>query len=147
MDLELIQARWTLGVYPAEELPDLAAQLMVAGRDGPAVAELASFHRPARYEVLGAFARLMTELGQRPMSYPEAAVVLARHGMREIARALADGATSPADAAARLLELRYPREDAPAEMIRLSDAARRCRDEPGSAGDLVARAREFLGAS
>ena len=43
MDLDRVQAEWKLGHFSLEELPEVAAQLMVQGYEGGAILELASF--------------------------------------------------------------------------------------------------------
>lgn len=48
MNLDRAQVEWTLGRFPWEELPELAAQMMMQGHDGAAILELASLHMPHR---------------------------------------------------------------------------------------------------
>jgi hypothetical protein len=51
MDLDRAQEDCALGRFPHEQLPELGAQMMMQGHDGPAILELASFHRPGRWDV------------------------------------------------------------------------------------------------
>ena len=45
-DLDMVAVMWVLGHFPAERLPDVAAEAMVMGFDTPRVLNLASFAAP-----------------------------------------------------------------------------------------------------
>jgi len=75
MDLDRAHAEWTLGRCPTEELPELAAQMMILGFESPAILELASFHRPSLNDVDYALVeRAFADCGRRPLSEDEARV-------------------------------------------------------------------------
>ena len=73
MNLDRAQVDWTLGRFPYEELPELAAQMMMQGFESPAILELASFHRPGPHEVPGDLVdRAFQDCGRDPLSREEA---------------------------------------------------------------------------
>lgn len=81
MDLTRAQAEWKLGKYAfrSEELPELAAQMMMQGFEGPAILELASFHRPMNRDIpQGLVDRAFEETGRPPLTKVSAAFILAR---------------------------------------------------------------------
>lgn len=74
MDLGRAQAEWTLGIFPAEDLPELAAQMLMRGFESPAILELASFHRPRAGDVPDELvARAFLDCGRPPLARQEAA--------------------------------------------------------------------------
>jgi hypothetical protein len=73
MDLDQAQTRWTLGKFPYEELPELAAQMMMQGFEGPAILELVSFHKPTLYDIpKGLVDRAFLEAGRARLLLQEA---------------------------------------------------------------------------
>ena len=73
MDLDRAQAEWSLGLFPSEDLPELAAQMMMRGFDSPAILELASFHRPGRFDVPSTLVdRAFQDCGRPPLSHEKA---------------------------------------------------------------------------
>jgi hypothetical protein len=104
MDIDLVQAQWTLGRFPRERLPSFAAEAMVQGFDGPRVLDLASYDRPSfhlltREVVVAAF----QEMGRPPLTEDRAAEILAR------------------DAALRLLRNQISTDEGAAEMLHWMD--------------------------
>jgi hypothetical protein len=90
MDLDRAQADWTLGRFPSEDLPELAAQMLVQGHDGPAILELASFHRPGPWDVPRDLVdRAFQDAGRPPLPRDEA---MARR-VEELLRSTPDPAT------------------------------------------------------
>ena len=51
MNLDRAQASWVLGKLPVGDLPEVGAQMMIQGHEGPAILELASFHLPSVWDV------------------------------------------------------------------------------------------------
>lgn len=102
MDLDRAQWEWTLGTFPSRELPELAAQMMVQGFEGPAILELVSFHRPGPQEVPPDLVdRAFLETGRPPLPRRTAVWMLAAPD----ARALVEGWVPPVEGARRLLRL------------------------------------------
>jgi hypothetical protein len=86
MDFERVQAEWVLNRFPREQLPEVAAQAMMAGFEGPFILDLVSYAAPTLDRlkpqvVEGAF----REMGLPPVTRPQAVVRLAQ---REAARIL-----------------------------------------------------------
>jgi hypothetical protein len=71
MDLDRAQTEWTLGRFASEELPELAAQMMIQGFDSPAILELASFHRPPDVPA-ELVRRAFRDCGRAPLSREDA---------------------------------------------------------------------------
>ena len=71
MDLDRAHTDWTLGRFPSEDLPELAAQMMVQGFDSPAILELASFHRPLDVPA-ELVRRAFLDCGRAPLSREDA---------------------------------------------------------------------------
>jgi hypothetical protein len=104
MDLTQAQAEWSLGKYQfrSEELPELAAEMMAQGFEGPAILELVSFHRPMNRDLPpGLVDSAFRETGRPPLSKAAAARILAR----PIAKDVLDGRISPVDGASKILAL------------------------------------------
>jgi hypothetical protein len=81
MDLTRAQAEWKQGKYAfrSEELTELAAQMMMQGFEGPAILELASFHRPMNRDIpQGLVDRAFEETGRPPLTKVSSAFILAR---------------------------------------------------------------------
>lgn len=86
MDLDRAQADWTLGRFPSGNLPELAAQMMMQGHDGPAILALASFHRPGPWDVPRDLVdRAFQECGRPPLDVEEAACRLVERVLRTTA--------------------------------------------------------------
>ncbi len=85
-----------LGMFPAEEIPEFAADVMVAGFEGPAILELASFHKPTRRDIKDELVqRALMEMGRKPIPSPEAR----RRVAEDIARKIISGEAHPYDGA------------------------------------------------
>ena len=101
MDLDRAQANWTLGHFNSEELPELAAQMMMQGFEGPAILELASFHRPINRDIpKGLVERAFLETGRPSISVVEASSRLSE----PIAQRIVSGSTQPLEGALELLQ-------------------------------------------
>jgi hypothetical protein len=79
MDFDRVQAEWVLDRFPRAQLPEVAAQAMVAGFEGPNLLDLVgyaapSLHRLSDEVVEGAF----REMGRPPLTRREAALRLAQ---------------------------------------------------------------------
>lgn len=79
MDFDRVQAEWVLGRYPPEDLPEVAAQAMMQGFEGPFILDLAGYAAPSLHlltpaVVEGAF----REMGRAPITERQAAMRLAR---------------------------------------------------------------------
>ena len=78
MDLNRAQEDWVLGRFPYQQLPELAAQMMMQGHDGPAILDLASFHMPYGPGIPSDLvAEAFLEAGLPPLSRAEASLRLA----------------------------------------------------------------------
>ncbi len=77
MNLDRAQVDWTLGRFPCEELPELAAQMMVQGHEGPSILDLASYHRPTCSDLPADLVNQAFRESGRPPLNPEAVVLLA----------------------------------------------------------------------
>jgi hypothetical protein len=96
MDIGLFQAQWILGMFPAAQVPDFAASLMVAGFEGPAILELASFHKPTRWDIKDELVqRALAETGAKQISTSEAR----RRVAEDIARKIISREIHPYDGA------------------------------------------------
>jgi len=79
MDLDLVQARWVLELVSVDQLPEIAAQAMVQGFDGPGVLELASFDEPTLHLIKPEIVeQAFREMGRAPLTRGQAARRLAR---------------------------------------------------------------------
>lgn len=84
MDLDRAHVDWTLGRYPCEDLPELAAQMLMQGHEGPAILELASYHRPGPREVPADLVdRAFQEAGRPPLSPNETVLLQAEEAVVE----------------------------------------------------------------
>ena len=86
-----LRAHWELRRLPPENLPDIAAQLLGAGFDGPSIRELAGLVRPSRSEVEALADAAFEEAGAEHLGPVEAAWVVAR----EVASAIVAGKIPP----------------------------------------------------
>jgi hypothetical protein len=97
LTLDLAQALMVADRVPAEELPDLACELLSHGFDTPAVRELAGLQNPTLREARPVFERVLRELKRPAMGRLEAATVVARG----LADQVITGHIAPLEAAAR----------------------------------------------
>jgi len=87
MDIDLVQAQWMLGRFPADQIPEFAAQAMMQGFDGPNILELASFHRPTRGDIQPlVFDAALREMGREPMTPGQAVLFMTRLPARRFLR-------------------------------------------------------------
>jgi hypothetical protein len=87
MDFERVQAEWVLDRFPKAQLPEVAAQAMMAGFEGPFILDLVGYAAPSldrlRPETVeGAF----RELGLSPLTKAQALMLLARRVASRILR-------------------------------------------------------------
>ena len=97
MNVELAQARYSIGRLPGEDLPELASELLAKGIDTSAVRELAGLRRPTARDAGPVFERVLADLGRPTMPVAVAAQVIAR----DLARRAVSGEVSPREAAQR----------------------------------------------
>ena len=69
MDFDKVQAEWVLGRFPRHQLPEVAAQAMMAGFEGPFILDLVGYAAPSlsrlTWDVVeGAF----SEMGRPPLT-------------------------------------------------------------------------------
>jgi hypothetical protein len=69
MNLDLVEARWRLGVFPPEGLPEVARRLQEEGRDGPAIRALAELRAPTRSRAASLFEDLLDGLDRRRIAW------------------------------------------------------------------------------
>ncbi len=102
MDLDRAQVEWTLGNFPSQELPELAAQMMMQGFEGPAILELVSYHRPGRWDVPPELVeRAFREARRDPLPRAAAARLLAVR----MARDIVERSVNPVEGAGRILRV------------------------------------------
>lgn len=102
MDIDLAQARWVLGMVPDDQLPELAAQAMVQGFEGPGIRDLASFDEPTLHLIKPEIVeQAFREMGREPLTLSQAALRLAR----EIALRILRGQVSVEKGAADVFDL------------------------------------------
>jgi hypothetical protein len=87
MDFERVQAEWVLDRFPREQLPEVAAQAMMAGFEGPFILDLVGYALPSLHQlksevVEGAF----REMGLSPLTPEQAVFRLACHAARRLLR-------------------------------------------------------------
>lgn len=87
MDFDRVQAEWVLGRFPEDQLPEVAAQAMMAGFEGPFILDLVGYAAPSLHllkpdVVEGAF----REMGRPPLSKLGAVLFLARREALRILR-------------------------------------------------------------
>jgi hypothetical protein len=98
MDVDRAQSSWKLGRLPVGDLPELGALLMMRGHEGPAILELASFHRPTEGDVPAALVeRAFAEAGRPPLDLEGAMCREAAYLLRDL--------PSPAEALRALRDL------------------------------------------
>jgi hypothetical protein len=112
MDFDKAQAEWVLGLFPAQELPELAAQAMMQGFEGPFILDLVGYAAPSLHllkaEVVeGAF----REMARPPMTKLQAVMNLARGEALKVLRKQATPWVV-ADAISKLVS-RFSREELP----------------------------------
>ena len=102
MEIDKVQAEWMLGLFPAEQLPEFAAQAMVQGLDGPFIMELVSFHRPTVHDIKPeVFNGALREMGRAPITQVQAVRRLAHPVALRILR----NQTTPFDGASEIARL------------------------------------------
>jgi hypothetical protein len=77
-DLKSIQSRWTLGLIPVDDLPDIAAVAVSKGFESKSLLELAGLSRGETDEVRKLFELALNELGQQVMSETDALKIYAK---------------------------------------------------------------------
>jgi hypothetical protein len=77
MDLQLLEARWRTGRLLTSDLAAVAAELVAAGHDVPAAAQLAAGGGWDQAESRALFEQALAELGRGSMSVSQAALELA----------------------------------------------------------------------
>lgn len=120
MDLDRVQAEWVLGLFPADQIPEFAAQAMMQGFNGPNIMELVSFHRPDRHDIKPeVFNAALQEMGRGPVSILQAVQRLAQPSAQRLLR----DQLSPYDFGQEVVDLvrRVPFEDLPAPLMELSE--------------------------
>jgi hypothetical protein len=104
MDIDLIQAQWLLDLYPADQIPEFAAQALMQGFEGPNILELVSFHRPTRQDIRqDVFDGALREMGRAPISRSEAELRVGR----EMALKILRNQLSPAQGVAEIRRLTF----------------------------------------
>jgi hypothetical protein len=87
MDIDLVQAQWTLDKFPHEQLPAFAGEAMVQGFTGPKVLDLASYDRPTLHLLSNQVVEAaFLEMGRPPLTRGAAAFCLARHSALRVLR-------------------------------------------------------------
>ena len=101
MNYQFIQAQWLLGMYPVNDIPEVFAQAMVEGHDGPAILELASFHQPDKRDIRDElFDKALGEIGYESISKHDAVMIILKEWLGEIA----DGKCPPREGMARIVD-------------------------------------------
>lgn len=72
MDPQLLQARWQLDAIPSDEIPSVAANLLTAGSDTPALRALAACESPNRSDLQVWMDRYFREAGLQTITDEEA---------------------------------------------------------------------------
>ena|ERR1700731_593577 len=98
MNLDSVNAQWSLGLYPPEKMPMLAVWALEQGFDGPALRELAGLTNPTRSCEGALIERALRELGKEPLDSFNAGRVLALLLCDEIV----SGKISPYEGARRI---------------------------------------------
>ena len=86
MNLQTAYARWLLALEPPEWIPTLACKLLENGIETPSVVEVAGLHKPTNRDAAEIIERMFSELGLKPLSKREAAVMYARQIAFEVVR-------------------------------------------------------------
>jgi hypothetical protein len=104
MDLDLVQAQWMLDLFPADQIPEFAAQAMMQGFDGPNILGLVSLHRPTRYDIRPeVFEGAVREMGRAPLSFRQAKLRVAQ----DIALRILRSQVNPEDGASEIQTLAF----------------------------------------
>lgn len=98
MNLDSINAQWSLGLYPPEKMPILALWALEQGFDGPALRELASLTNPTRSGKGDLIERALRELGKEPLDSVSAGRLLVQLLCNEIV----SGKITPYEGARRI---------------------------------------------
>lgn len=79
MDFDRVQAEWVLGRFPKGQLPEVAAEAMMAGFEGPFILDLVGYAAPSLHRLTGDVVEgAFSEMGRPPITEHEAAMRLAR---------------------------------------------------------------------
>src|ERR1700730_12514058 len=98
MNLDSVNAQWSLGLYPPEKMPTLAVWALEQGFDGPALRELAGCTTATYSDEGGLIERALRELGKEPLDLSNAGRLLAILLCEQIV----SGKTSPYEGASRI---------------------------------------------
>ena len=140
-------ARWYASLLFPEDVPELAADALEAGFDGPALRRLAGLIRPTSVDIFPWIDTALKEIGQVETLSREAALIEVG---RSVAKQIVDGDLAPSEGCSRLAALamlaRYPAELT--GFFQIDDEPRwgeysRTQEERDNA--ILAEAREFLG--
>ncbi len=99
--MEIVAAKWALGLLPADALPRLATTALEAGLDTPSLRLVAGELHPTREETGVLFDDALDELGVDIPDRSRAALIVSK----EYATQIADGTISPHTGASRIWEL------------------------------------------
>jgi hypothetical protein len=61
--MQLIAAKWVLGLLPSEALPEIATQVLVDGYDAPALRQFAGETQPSMADSAPTFEKALRERG------------------------------------------------------------------------------------
>jgi hypothetical protein len=83
-DREIVEARLTLELIGASDMPKVAWDALEAGLDGPGIRRLAALDSPTYFEVRDVLPRAMQEMGLIKLTPGEAALRIAKNQAKEI---------------------------------------------------------------
>ena len=106
--MDIVAAKWTLGLLPTDALPRLATTALEAGLDTPSLRLVAGESHPTRGETGALFDEALDELGVDVPDRSRAALIVAK----EYATHIADGTVSPYQGARQIWELHVDAEGA-----------------------------------
>lgn len=104
--MEIVAAKWALGLLPSDALPRLATAALEAGLDTPSLRLVAGELHPTRDETGVLFDEALDELGVDVPDRSRAALIVAK----EYATQIADGIVSPFQGARQIWELHVDAE-------------------------------------
>ena len=99
--MDLVAAKWSLGLLPSDALPRLATDALEAGLDTPALRLVAGELHPTLDETGALFDEALDELGVDVPDRSRAALIVAK----EYATQIADGTVSPYEGARQIWQL------------------------------------------
>jgi hypothetical protein len=79
LDFKTIQALWVLGLILRDDLPEIAAQVMVQGANSKSLEKLAGLSQTDTREALELFERSLDEMGQKKITKKEALRIYAKY--------------------------------------------------------------------